>query len=285
MVRTPPRIFREHLRILADGLHCAGDAEILGRYQAGERDAFAALVHRHGPMVFGVCRRVLGRSADADDAFQATFLALIRNPFGVRNPNALPAWLHRVALRTSRKALARRKPIQPADAGKASAELCPAEQAVWADVRRALDEELNRLPTRFRGPLVLCYLDGATRDEAAARLRLTIGTLDRRLATGPALLRARLSRRGLDAIVLGTAVFADGLDAAVPTELMCITAGLAGPGGSAAAAVHALLAAGPTIRLSAIAAVTLLGGLTATLIGAAGRPAVTNPAARKPRRR
>ncbi|HKB05822.1 MAG TPA: sigma-70 family RNA polymerase sigma factor, partial [Gemmataceae bacterium] len=221
MIRTPAQVLRQQLQRLADAQAGAGDADALRRHRAGDPGALADLVHRHGPMVYGVCRRVLGPTPDADDAFQATFLALVRHPAAVRNPSALPAWLHRVALRTARKALAQRKPVrEPADTA-ASSEPGPADRAAWADVRRALDEELNRLPDSFRSALVLCYLDGATRDEAARRLGWTVATLDRRLAAGRARLRARLARRGLGALALGCAVLAaDGLRATVPLHLL-----------------------------------------------------------------
>src|SRR4029079_9058653 len=141
MVRTHTHVLRQHLKQLADSR--TGDADVLNRYRAGDPNAFAELVHRHGPTVYGVCRRALGPTRDADDAFQATFLALVRKPAAVRNAAALPGWLHRVALRTARKALARRKPVRPADETTTSRDAGPAETVVWADVRRALDEELN----------------------------------------------------------------------------------------------------------------------------------------------
>jgi RNA polymerase sigma factor (sigma-70 family) len=282
MIRTPAQILREHLRLLSSAEYSIDEGDLLGRYQRGDPTAFASLVHRHGPMVYGVCRRVLGRSPDADDAFQATFLALVRNPFAIRNPQALPAWLHRVALRTARKALTRRKPVRPADDGSTSREPEPVEQAVWADVRRALDEELNRLPSRFLAPLVLCYLDGVARDEAAARLRLTIGTLDRRLSAGRALLRSRLARRGLGAVALGTVVFSGGLAVAVPEHLSGSTAELACAGRLVSTEVQALLSRSATFRVPAFAGIALLGALVATVIGAAGWSGGDEPTRPKP---
>jgi RNA polymerase sigma factor (sigma-70 family) len=278
VIRTPARIIRQHLHIVAD----RDDADLLRRHAAGDPDAFAALVRRHGPLVYGVCRRVLGRAADADDAFQATFLALARRPNAMRHPAALPAWLHRVALRISAKALSRRKPVHPVNDATASGDPGPEDRAAWAEVRRALDEELNRLPDHLRSPLVLCYLDGATRDEAAARLQLSLGTLDRRLAAGRALLRDRLARRGLGAVTLGAAVFADGLNAAVPAELAQATARLAVLGAVVPSSV-ATLAVGGGLRIFPIAAsVALLGGLSVVFIGAAGRPGGDEPARPQP---
>jgi RNA polymerase sigma factor (sigma-70 family) len=277
MVRKHAQIVRQHLRRLADERAGADDSDALRRHRAGDPDAFSDLVHRHGPMVYGVCRRLLGPTPDADDAFQAVFLALVRKPASVRNANALPAWLHRVALRTARKALARRKPVRMEDEAVASRTSGPDEQAAWADVRRALDEELNRLPNSLRAPLVLCYLDGATRDEAARRLGWSVGTLDRRLAAGRARLRIRLARRGLGTVALGTAVFADGLKAAVPTHLLETTTTLGPAGDSASMAVRALVAGRSAIGIPVATAVLILGGLTVTLIGATGGPADDEP--------
>jgi RNA polymerase sigma factor (sigma-70 family) len=282
MIRTHTHVLREHLKQLADARSRADDADALNRHRAGDPDAFADLVHRHGPMVYGVCRRVLGPTPDADDAFQAVFLALVRKPSAVRKVSALPAWLHRVALRTARKALARRKPVHPADETAASRHAGPADLAAWADVRRALDDELNRLPDSYRAPLVLCYLDGATRDEAARRLGWTVATLDRRLAAGRARLRDRLARRGLGAAALGTAVFADGLRAAVPDHLARAATALAPACVSAPAAVRALAVGRGVALVPITATVLVLGALAMTLVGAAGRPAGDEPAPQPP---
>lgn len=279
MIRTPAQIIRRQLQVVAD----RDDADLLRRHAAGDTHAFAALVHRHGPLVYGVCRRVLGRAADADDAFQATFLALVRRPGAVSHPAALPAWLHRVALRTAHKALARRKPVHPVDQDAASREPGPEDRAAWADVRRALDEELNRLPEHLRGPLVLCYLDGSTRDESAARLGLSLGKLDRRLAAGRALLRERLTRRGLGAVALGAAVFGDGLSVALPAELVQATAELAASRVVVPASIATLAAGGGFHTVPIAASVLLLGGLTVMLVGAAARSGGDEPARPQPR--
>src|SRR5262249_19682470 len=176
-------------------------AELLA-LSAARRDpeAFAGLVRQFGPMVMGTCRRVLGPSADAGDAFQAVFVALARRASSFRDGRALPAWLHRVSLRVARKALARRQTrgltalgspaCQPADPAE------PFTEVAWKDVRRVLDEELDRLPEAYHGALVLFWLDGLTRDEAAARLGMSLNTLKRRLDAGRELLQLRLLRRG-----------------------------------------------------------------------------------------
>src|SRR5262249_57294210 len=134
-----------------------------------DRAAFGELVRRHGPLVLGVCRRMLGHAHDAEDAFQATFLALVQNARGIRNPKALAAWLYGAAARVCRKALARRATPPPPVAPPAGCD--PLEDVVWKEVRGLLDVELSRLPSTLRDPLVLCYFASLTPDEAAQRLR------------------------------------------------------------------------------------------------------------------
>lgn len=199
----------------------ASSAELLKRYaSARDPEAFAGLVRQFGPLVLGVCRRALGPSAEVDDAFQTVFLALARQASSFRDAAALPAWLHRVALRTARKTSARHRPLalgthelaDPTD---------PFASVTWKDVRRALDEELDALPDKLRSPVVLCWLDGLTRDEAAAALGVSLNTLKRRLSEGRELLRERLTRRGLAPTLVAGAVLApNGLRADVPRALI-----------------------------------------------------------------
>lgn len=173
--------------------------QLLRRYLAsGDEAAFETLVARHGPMILGVCRRMLSNPADVEDAFQATFLVLVRRARGLGERDAIGPWLYgvasRVALRarceTARRA-SREKPlaeaaIQDADADPIRRELGP-----------ILDEELNRLPSKYRVPVVLCYLEGETHDEAARRLGWPLGTVKGRLVRARELLKGRLVRRGL----------------------------------------------------------------------------------------
>jgi RNA polymerase sigma factor (sigma-70 family) len=175
------------------------DQGLLRRFLA-ERDApaFEALLRRHGPMVLDVCRGVLGNEADAEDAFQATFLVLARQAASIRQAASLASWLHGVAYRTALRARAdsarrHRHEVR-------APQRCPTtdpDGLTWREVRQALHEELARLPQRHRAALVLCYLEGKTQDEAAAQLGLAKGTLKGHLERGRALLRARLVRRGL----------------------------------------------------------------------------------------
>ena len=174
-----------------------GPGELLARFTAG-RDpaAFAAIVARHGPMVLATCRRLLGDGPDADDAFQATFLVFARQARSIHDPDRLAPWLHGVARRVSvrARALATRRQAVEGQGGKDLAVIPPPEPAF--ELRSVLDEELARLPAKYREPLVLCYLEGLTHDEAAGQLRWPVGTVRSRLAGGRDRLRSRLARRG-----------------------------------------------------------------------------------------
>ncbi len=202
-MRPPLTRFLSRLRHQAARTGGDSDAALLGRF-AGlrDQDAFAALVARHGPMVFNVCRRVLGDAHDAEDAFQATFLVLARKAGALRRPGRLPGWLygvaHRVALRARRSTA--RRPILAAPA-EASEPLDPGPDPLAAltarDLLRALEEEVRALPRAYRLPVVLCCLEGLSQEEAARRLEWTAGSVKGRLERGRAWLRARLERRGL----------------------------------------------------------------------------------------
>lgn len=185
------------LRTLVNPGAAAPDRDLIERFvHSREEAAFAALVERHGAMVLGVCRRVLRHQHDAEDACQAAFLVLARKAGSVRNRDALGCWLHGVAYRTAarlKRSLSRQVP------GGLTSDVAQPEDAdlTWREVRAVLDEELGRLPERFQAPLLLCYLEGKTRDEAAQELGWSLGTLRGRLERGRELLRSRLARRGL----------------------------------------------------------------------------------------
>jgi RNA polymerase sigma factor (sigma-70 family) len=243
-----------YLRRVLSRPGCGGlsDAELLERFVA-QRDeaAFEVLVWRHGPAVLGVCRRVLRHEEDAEDAFQATFLVLVRKAGAIGRRQAVGSWLYRVAYRVALRAkagAAKRSALPTAALDVPADERVP--DWVWGDLRPVLDDEVNRLPEKYRAPFVLCYLDGLTNEEAARELGCPKGTVLSRLAWARERLRARLARRGLapSAGLLGTALAADAA-AAVPAALveatlqtgMRMAAGEAVVGGPVAALAEGVL--------------------------------------------
>jgi len=187
-------------RALAAEVRAASDGQLLARFSAEhDNDAFAGLVYRYGPMVWCVCRRVLGNEADAEDAFQATFLVLARKGTALARTDLVAGWLHGVASRTAmaaRSAAARRrfKERRAEEARRPDTTLMSTEDAPWAELRPLLDTELARLPKKYQTAIVLCDLEGKSRRDAARLLRLAEGTLSSRLARGRRLLARRLSR-------------------------------------------------------------------------------------------
>jgi RNA polymerase sigma factor (sigma-70 family) len=199
----------QHLRKMAavQTYRRVSDRELLERF-VGERDeaAFTVMIERHGPMVLGVCRRALSNSHDAEDACQATFLVLARRAASVRKKTSLSSWLHgvacRVAAKLTRDYARRKKRERRVDA---PAPKDPAAEVTWREVQATLDAELQRLPDRFRTPLILCYLECMTRDEAAQQLGLSLGSLHGRLERARDLLRELLTKRGLTLSAVMTA--------------------------------------------------------------------------------
>jgi RNA polymerase sigma factor (sigma-70 family) len=268
------------------GLDGQSDRLLLQRFVAGrEEAAFEALVRRHGRLVWGVCLRVLGHSEDAEDAFQATFLALARKAGAVRWRESVDGWLHTVAHQLASKARVARARRQVRETRCAQMrEVDPGGSPREGELAAALDEELRRLPEVYRSPLVLCYLEGLTRDQAARRLRVSVRGLDRRLARGRERLRAALSRRGL---ALGMALLLAALEsgtvrAEVPAALVATAARAARP--LAAAGLS-----GQAVELAAEALGTGVGGkgkvLLALLVVAAlslGGWALSRPPAEPP---
>jgi RNA polymerase sigma-70 factor (ECF subfamily) len=177
----------------------ASDAQLLERYAAAHDEAaFEALARRHGQMVLGVCRRVLGDAHEAEDAFQAAFLVLVRRAGEVRKGERLAGWLYGVAQRVAVRAraqAARRRDRErqgvPLDAVQAAGDEAP------SDLKPLLHEEINRLPAPYRRPVVLCHLQGKTNEEAARELDCPVGTVKARLRRARALLGSRLAQRGL----------------------------------------------------------------------------------------
>ena len=205
-----------HKAVLRDGCGPT-DGQLLESFvQYRDETAFEALVHRHGPLVLGVCERVMGRADDAEDAFQATFLVLVRRAASIVPRELVGNWLYGVAFRTALAARGknnrrRAKEKQLDELPHAATE----PRSVWHDLQPLLDQELNRLTDKFRMPVVLCDLQGRSRAEAARQLNLPEGTLSSRLAAARKLLSQRLTRRGvmLSGAALAT-LLAQNVDAA-----------------------------------------------------------------------
>ena len=175
------------------------ERQLLHRFvTANDPDAFRVLIDRHGPMVLAVCRSVLREQHDVEDAFQNTFLALARRAGTIKHRDTIGPWLHRVALRVAQKA--RLKARQDRARERIRTDSGPERPFDPPDLSfiPLLREEVSRLPDSYRLPVVLCYLDGKTNEEAATQLRCPVGTIKGRLSRARQTLRDRLSRRGLD---------------------------------------------------------------------------------------
>jgi RNA polymerase sigma factor (sigma-70 family) len=176
----------------------ATDAELLQRF-ASRRDeeAFTALVERHGRMVLRVCRQMLRNADDADDAFQAVWLVLVRRAGQIRRGELLSGWLYGVALRVSAKVREQAARRRREGQGFPVAELEASNSETPTDLQPLLHEEINRLPEYYRNPVVLCYIESKTNEQAARELRCPVGTVKGRLARARELLKSRLRRRGV----------------------------------------------------------------------------------------
>ena len=208
------QILIRHLRRVVGRreLSLRSDRELLTAYsRSRDEEAFTALVSRHAALVAGVCRRLLRNEQDIEDVFQATFLVLSRKAGSVLLPESLASWLHRVAfrlaLRSKKTALRQQQIDSNRLALKAAAPVSVSQQQTW-ELKEVLDHELARLPEACRIALILCYMEGCTRDQAALQSGWSLRTLDRRLEQGRRLLRDRLAGRGLD---LGVVVLAAAL--------------------------------------------------------------------------
>jgi RNA polymerase sigma factor (sigma-70 family) len=271
MSSTPVRAALRHLRTLQ--VRDSSDQDLLERFAAGrEEGAFAALVQRHGPMVLSVCRRVLGSLHDAEDAFQATFLVLARKAASIHKREALASWLHGVAFHLASKTR-ERKSRRHWHEGQAAREraLQASPVTAWRELQEMLDGELQRLPAKYRLPLVMCALEGRTHEEAARQLGCPLGTVRSRVARARELLRVRLTRRGLtlSATAFGLALAANTANATLPPDLSSFAVsralGLRAASTTAAALADEVLKGGiPKVKWVAL---MLIAGIVATCVG------------------
>jgi RNA polymerase sigma factor (sigma-70 family) len=298
--KSPSPVLRLVRRLAHGPAAVRSDEQLLVGFLRGEDDALEALVERHGPMVLGTVRRLLRDSNDAEDAFQATFLVFLRKASSIRRGESLGPWLYGVAYRVARKAqagAARRRALLPRPAEARSAD--PGDEAARRDLRRVLDEEVSRLPARYRDSVVLCYFEGRSKEEAARQLGCPAGTVSAWLARAREQLRGRLVRRGvaLSAGLLGAALAQGAASAAVPPGLLRSTvegllptaatgaaAGLAS--GPAATLAKGVLRAMSLTKLKIVASVALTLGVLVAGAGAlrwqsqAATPAVARSAIR-----
>lgn len=278
-----PDAFR---RLSRDGVDHPSDGDLLGTFASTRsEDAFTALLTRHGPMVLGVCRRSLRNAADADDAFQAVFVVLARRAGALVGYGSVAGWLYTTAVRIALKA--RAKDTRRRVRERKAAQMRPTESPVKdddGDLRAVLDEELDRLGSRYRDPVVLCCLEGKSRDEAARLLGWPEGTVNGRLSRAKELLRARLARRGVACSVATlAAVLSAPPVSAVSVELAGQT--LAAVGGSVPAAVAALSSglapAWGVGRTVAVVSLATTCGLIGLSLGRPTDPRVPHPAQRQ----
>jgi RNA polymerase sigma factor (sigma-70 family) len=288
-----------HLRSLRDGQALAevSDGQLLEWFaRGGEEAAFASLVRRHGPMVWGVARRVLPQAHDAEDVFQATFLLLARKAPTIRKADSVGSWLHGVAHRLALKARLQQARRQSREKRAADMrQTRPGGETSLSEVQSALDTALGELPEKYRAALVSCYLEGQTQEEAARRLGCPLATVRTRVARGRKLLRDRLAKHGLALSTAGlaTLLIASAAPAAAPAARVkaAVEAALPFAAGQPAAALRSRQAAGlveeglktmfPT-KVKTVTALLLAAGLVAGAAALAQRVTAANQAAKPP---
>jgi RNA polymerase sigma factor (sigma-70 family) len=262
------------------------DADLLARFvHRRDEAALETLIHRHGPMVLGVCRRILRHEQDAEDAFQATFLILVRKAASLRSPQTLANWLHGVARRTAleaRTSAARRR-------AKEAAVLPRTEMPAEAedDLRPVLDQEIGRLAEKYRVAIVLCDLEGKTRGEVARQLGWAEGTVASRLARARNFLAKRLARRGYGGALVAATLSGDTVRACLPTRLVTSTvlASSSSPAGAAGVislSEEVLKSMLLTKIKTAVATVLVLGVATLGAGGLLSRTLATEPPGQTP---
>jgi RNA polymerase sigma factor (sigma-70 family) len=283
MATAPLNRILGHLRVSrAD----APDAELLRAFVVtGDSSAFAAMVRRHGPTVLNACRQVLRQPSDVEDAFQATFLVLFKSGHRIKSGQSLGSWLFGVAHRVAVNARCRRAKLETRERTNEEPPhpAADAPDLSWREASAILHEELNRLPDKLRLPLLLCYLEGKSRDEAASELGWSVGVVKGALERGRLRLRARLERRGI-ALSAGLLAAAAGATAvAVPSawidSVALFAAGNVRPAVSALARGVAPVTSSTRLWATSISVIVLVG--VGTLIASTVSPDAPRPAAKK----
>ena len=260
-----------------------------GRNEAGQA-AFSAIVERHGPMVLGVCRQVLRNLHDADDAFQATFMVMARKAGTVQNSESLASWLHGIALRVAARAKAdeARRRVHERRFAKLRQVECDCE-SIRSESFPELHQEIARLPQRYREIVVLCYLEGLTSEQAAARIGCPPGTVFSRLSRARVRLRGSLVRRGVALPTESLAVaFTADARGALPPSLLETTVGTS-IDFAARRAPELGLASAPAVTLArgvlyamAVSKLKILGAASVACVLALGGASAAHGAGRRP---
>jgi RNA polymerase sigma factor (sigma-70 family) len=265
-----------HLRrvVRPRGADGPSDAQLLERFVQGrDETAFELLVWRHGAMVHNVCRRVLRREHDAEDAFQATFLTLVRKAGSIGNRASVGGWLYKVAYRVALRARAAAPvPPLPAEPLPDASAADPVQELLGRELGSVLDEEVNRLPDKYRVAFVLCHLEGQTIEAAARSLGCPPGTVGTRVARARGLLRRRLARRGVDLAAPGAALPAALVTSTVQAALLrtaddAVAAGLISAQAAALTkgALQAMSLTKWTLAAAVVLGLSLFGGGAAML--------------------
>ncbi|MCE9566174.1 MAG: sigma-70 family RNA polymerase sigma factor [Planctomycetes bacterium] len=269
---------RLHMPASADS-----DADLLDQFvRTGDESAFAGLVRRHGPMVLNVCRRRLRSDSDAEDAFQAVFLALATSAHSIGRRSSLAGWLYRVAYLIALKAAGRRArlPVTAIETEEVPMPAPSTSAGETHELKAIIDSELAGLPDKFRSVVVLCLIEGQTNTEAAAVLGVPVGTIDSRLNTARRRLQDRLTRRG---VALGLSITLEQMlggplgasDRSATQELIASTvravlAEIAGPGTGAVSPAVVELARGATTMMTTKLRMIAIVGITLGVLGGAG---------------
>jgi RNA polymerase sigma factor (sigma-70 family) len=281
---TVPNQPRTQLSLLSDG-------RLLAQYAAGsDQDAFAVLVQRHGPTILGVCRRVLRHEHDTEDAFQATFMVLARKAHTISKHDSVASWLYKVAYRIALRLRMDKVRQRAKEQRNPAPTPCSDEglrEVVRRELQQVLDEEIHRLPEKYRAAILLCYLQGETNEQAATLLHCPTGTIKIRLLRGREMLRKRLLKRGLalSATALLGEVLKEMAQAAVAQPLARAATqaavGYAAP--KAATLAGEALKGLAMVKLKVAALVLLTLGLTCLTDGLASRARSAQAAQIEPR--